>query len=103
MPRSYNGGQNLYPIIAFSQGKDFSNGTLLLLASIFGFAITLVPTRETQSRAGTNLRTKGLEILAHKLWPTVGAYFTRGSEPIHPALHYQMGRSSTVSPSSLSS
>ena len=57
-----------------------------------GFAITLVSTRETHSRAGTNLRTKGLEIFAYKLWPMVGAYLTRGSEPINPAFHYQMGR-----------
>ena len=26
MPRSYNGGQNIYPIIAFLQIKGFSNG-----------------------------------------------------------------------------
>ena len=49
MPRSYNGGQNLYPISALLQDKGFSNGTPYLVASVFGFAITLVSTGETHS------------------------------------------------------
>ena len=49
IPHPYNSRQNLDPISALFQGEGFSNGTPYLLASIFGFAITLVSTQETNS------------------------------------------------------